>query len=275
MSLTDEIDALDRLAPVSLGELTAVADLQTRRDRKYLVPRSVVGHLIAEVGRVARVLIIDGARSFRYESVYFDTADLASYFGAARRRPRRFKVRTRSYLDTGGCMFEVKTRDARQRTVKHRYPYDIEHRAELTDIGRRFAATVGQAAPMVDQLRPILTTVYRRTTLVLAGAHVDARVDARVTVDFDLTWEALRPVSHQGRGHPDGHRAQLTGLALVETKTVGQPCAVDRLLWRHGHRPVTISKYCTGLAALRPYLPANKWNRVLRHHFDWIPAEGA
>lgn len=63
----------------------------------------------------------------------------------------------------------------------------------------------------------------------------------------------------------------LAGLALVETKTAGPPCAVDRALWRLGYRPVTISKYCTGLAALAPELPANKWNRVLRRHFDWTP----
>jgi hypothetical protein len=269
MSLTAEPEILGWLAPVSLDELMALADLQTRRDRKYLVPRPLIDRLIDEVGAGGRVLTIDGIRSFRYESVYFDTADLVSYLGAARRRPHRFKVRTRTYLDTGGCMLEVKTRDARRRTVKHRHPYDIEHRAELTDTGRRFTASIDHTAPAVDQLRPVLTTLYRRTTLVLADVHAQARV----TIDLDVTWEALRPVRRNGPGRPDGHRARLSHLALVETKTLGPPCAADRALWRQGHRPVTISKYCTGLAALRPYLPANKWNRVLRHHCDWFPAQ--
>lgn len=42
---------------------------------------------------------------------------------------------------------------------------------------------------------------------------------------------------------------------------------VDRVLWSRGHRPVSISKDATGLAALRPDLPANRWQRTLRSHF--------
>ena len=36
--------------------------------------------------------------SFDYESVYFDTPDLTCYLLAARRRRRRFKIRTRTYV---------------------------------------------------------------------------------------------------------------------------------------------------------------------------------
>lgn len=256
MSVTD-LAALGDLEPVGLDELAAVDDLQTRRDRKYLLPLAEIDAVIAPIGPGASVLTIDGARAFRYESVYFDTLDLASYLGAARRRPRRFKVRTRAYLDTANCMLEVKTRDVRSRTVKHRHPYDVTHRAELTDTGRQFVASIAQAAAAAHRLRPTLTTAYRRATLLLPSTVGAA---ARVTIDVELTW----------RGH-DGRCAGIDHLALVETKTPGNPCPIDRTLWRLGHRPITISKYGTGLAALFPDLPANKWNRVLRHHFDWRP----
>jgi hypothetical protein len=254
MSLDDDLGALAGLEPVALDELMASAELQIRHDRKYLVPTSLVGDLVAEAAPGSRVLTIDGAHCFRYQSVYFDTLDLASYLGAARRRPRRFKVRTRSYLDTGDCFLEVKTRDARGRTIKHRHPYDIEQRTQLTDDGRRFVATIDQAAATADVLQPTLTTGYRRATLLLPGT-----THARVTVDIDLTW---------GQPTSPGHCTDLADLAIVETKTPGQPCPLDRALWRAGLRPVTISKYCTGLAALTPHLPANKWHRVLRRHFD-------
>jgi hypothetical protein len=254
VTTVEGLHALGDLDVVLLGDLTAEAELQTRCDRKYLVPRLRVDDLVADVAETGavgpRVLVVDGARSFRYESVYFDTTDLVSYLGAARRRPQRFKVRTRSYLDSGACMLEVKTRDARGRTVKHRQPHDLARRTEVTPEGRSFVASVGPAAAAVDDLRPTLTTAYRRATLVLDGAR------ARVTIDVDLTWE-----------HPGGSRVDLPDHALVETKTCGPPSAFDRVLWRARHRPVTISKYCTGLAALVPDLPANKWNRVLREHF--------
>lgn len=239
-------------------------DLQTRRDRKYLVALTDLDAVLAGLVPGTRVLTIDGARAFRYESVYFDTLDLASYLGAARRRPRRFTVRTRTYLDTGGCMLEVKVRDARGRTVKHRHPYDVARRAELDDTGRRFVASIDHAAASAHRLEPVLATAYRRTTLLLptatGGAAGGAGGAARVTIDVALAWQ-----------RPDGHHARIDHLALVETKTPGAPCPVDRSLWGHGHRPVGISKYGTSLAALHPDLPANKWNRVLRHHFGWLP----
>ena len=50
----------------------------------------------------------DGRRWFRYRSHYFDTPTLSSYLAAAHRRPRRHKVRSRSYLDSGQHFLEVK-----------------------------------------------------------------------------------------------------------------------------------------------------------------------
>jgi hypothetical protein len=58
---------------------------------------------------------------------------------------------------------------------------------------------------------------------------------------------------------------------LVETKSTGAPTVADRLLWSAGERPVTISKFGVGMAALNPHLPANKWNRTLRRYFGWSP----
>ena len=240
----------DLLEPIGLDELISTADLQTRQDRKYLVPEARLNDIVGDV-TPARVLTIDEKRSFAYESVYFDTAERASYLGAARRRPQRFKVRTRSYLDSELCVLEVKTRDARQRTVKHRQPYDFDDRYHLSAGGRAFVAEIAQAAASVDELDPALITTYQRTTMVFPASS------CRVTIDTDVTWAGV-----------NGQRARLAGWALVETKTIGAPSGFDRALWRHGHRPVVISKYGTGLAALSTGLPANKWTRVLRQHFD-------
>jgi VTC domain len=246
------LDAVERLDPVDLNELAALADLQTRRDRKYLVPTAYLPSLIGRVN--GRVLEIDGARSFRYESVYFDTPDLLSYLDAARRRPRRFKVRTRTYLDTHDCMLEVKCRDGRNRTVKHRYPHAADRRTELDSDARAFLESVAPAAPAASALQERLTVSYQRATMVLSTG------EARVTLDVGLAWH-LR----------DRPSLELADLSVVETKTTGAPSAADRLLWRDGHRPTVISKYCTGLAALTPDLPANKWHRTLQRHLGHSP----
>ena len=232
------------LRPVGLDEVFSIADLQTRRDRKYLLPADAAVAVLD--GIEARALEIEGRRRFRYESVYFDTPGWDSYLGAARRRPRRFKVRTRTYRDSGECVLEVKVRDHRSNTVKHRHPYSACFRDQITAAGARFVGGVAAVAPFADLLQPVLTVAYERTTLVLDDGW------DRVTVDEAATWSA-----------EPGTGVGLRGLTLIETKTPGPPCALDKLLWRAGHRPVTISKYCIGMALMRRDLPVNKWHRVL------------
>jgi hypothetical protein len=240
----------ETLAPLSLQEVLVLADLQTRTDRKYLVDPEVFARLIDELGAGLGVLEIDGVRAFRYESVYFDTPTLDSYLSAAYGRRRRFKVRTRSYLDSGDCMLEVKTRSGRGETVKTRMPYDIGRRSSLDAAALQFVRTHA-ALPAGARLAPALTTAYARSTFV------DLATGTRLTCDAGLECSS-----------PAGAAVSLPDQLLVETKSTGGPTAADRFLWRAGARPVAVSKFCVGMAALDPALPANKWNRILRRHFD-------
>ncbi|MEU8159432.1 VTC domain-containing protein [Micromonospora parva] len=122
---------LARLAPVTLAEVIDRAALQCRVDRKYVITVDELPHLLDHLTPYARVLDIEGERTFRYESVYFDTPCLASYHCAAYRRRRRFKVRTRTYLDSAQCWLEVKISGARGRVTKHRLPYRAEDRSTV------------------------------------------------------------------------------------------------------------------------------------------------
>lgn len=247
------MNALAQLDPISLDELVEKAALQTRLDRKYVLGRMDAAEVLAALDPATRVLEIDGARASSYESVYFDTPDLLSYRMAAYARRRRFKLRTRSYVDTAEAWLEVKTRGARSTTVKDRLAYDIGDRDILTSDGRDYAdaALDGLGLPARElELRPTLVTRYYRTTLYLPSSG------SRATVDTRLSWEG-----------DDGRIIETPDLAIIETKSGSRTSEVDRLLWAHGHRPATISKFGTGLAALRSDLPSNKWARVLRRHF--------
>ncbi|MBM7389058.1 hypothetical protein JOE37_002052 [Clavibacter michiganensis] len=253
MSAVRDIAALDALAPISLEELVARAALLTRVDRKYVVPLAQLDDALAGLEPGTRALEIDGRRAAAYRSVYFDTPELTSFHLAVRGRRRRFKVRTRSYLDTGECALEVKTRGGRSSTVKDRVAYVAGDERALTPTGLAHVdetlhdAGIHDVAPR--RLRPTLVTEYDRATLFVPGD------ESRATVDTALTWIL------------DDRRLELPGVAIVETKSGSRPSAVDRLLWSRGHRPATISKYGTGLAALRDDLPGNRWNRVIRRHF--------
>ena len=96
--------------PIGLDELMALAELQTRVDRKYFVPGEVFRRWIGELAEELQVLEIDGRRSFGYESVYFDTPYLDTYRAHLRRHRQRFKARTRTYTDSGLTMLERRVR---------------------------------------------------------------------------------------------------------------------------------------------------------------------
>lgn len=247
--------ALDALPAIGLADLQLTADLQTRLDRKYIVDPEVVVAAVRTLAPTLRALAIGDLRDFSYDSVYFDTPALDSYLGAATGRRRRFKVRTRSYMDSGECVLEVKTAGGRGHTVKERLPYALDHRSELTAEARDFLHRNRIDPTVSARLGQTMVTRYQRSTLLGDDG-------ARFTLDTGLRCTA-----------PTGSTVDLGRKVLVETKSPGAVTALDRLLWARGIRPVAVSKYCTGLAALTPDLPANKWNTTLRRHFGWVPAE--
>jgi hypothetical protein len=245
--------ALRRFDDVCLADLLVAAELLTRSDRKYVVDQSVLPELVERLDPSIRALEIDGARTFRYESMYFDTPELVCFREAATMRPNRFKVRTRAYLDSNTCSLEVKARDHRGNTVKERIDHDIDQRGRLTDEGRRFVMGYEYPGRHVDWLVPTLWTVYRRATLLLS-------VDSRTTIDTGLSFVT-----------PTGRTIDAGTWAVVESKSMGKPTAVDRALWAMGHRPISFSKYAVGMSLLYPDLPAHRWNRPLREAFGWQP----
>lgn len=236
-----------RFASISLDELNNTASLQTRTDRKYLLTWAQFRTLLPQLHRY-RVLEIDGRRWFRYRSMYFDTPSLASYLGAARCSPRRFKVRTRTYVDSGECYIEAKLRNRRGQTVKsrqiHRGPDDA-----IGDADRTFLNSFERLQPFVDHLRPTLATNYERASLLAPDG-------SRVTIDINLLCEF---------GSSEAHA---NDRVIIESKSASGVGSVDRLLWNMGMRPESMSKFACGLAAIRPELPSNKWRRVIDRHIS-------
>lgn len=251
----------EALPGVGLEALNAAAALQTRVDRKYLVDAKLADRILATLPARALVLDMEGMRSFTYDSVYFDTPGLESYLLAAKGRRRRYKIRTRTYVDSAVSFLEVKTEGARAVTVKDRIPYALEDRSRITAEGEAYvretlAAGIGSVPTF--PLDPVLETGYARTTLYLPDSG------SRATIDAGVTWR-----------RPGGSAWTLDGKVVVETKSGSAPGPLDRHLWAHGVRPCRISKFATGLAALCPDLPANRWHRTLMRDLTLRPADSA
>jgi hypothetical protein len=229
--------------PIALDELDA---LQDRVDVKYVISTATFAALAAQLRASHRVLEIDGRRSFAYRTTYFDTPDLRVFRDHQQRRRRRYKARTREYVDSGARMFEVKLKGARGRTVKHRMPYDraglsAPALAFLEETVRREYGRSPDAG-----LRSALDVGYRRVTFAAPGE--------RLTCDFDLRFGG------GARLAPDR--------VIVESKSAHGSAAADRILRALGERPEEgCSKYCLGVALTDPRAKRNGLRRLLRKHF--------
>ena len=147
--------------PIALDELDA---LQDRVDVKYVIGMDTFDRARrgAARRRTACSRSTAGA-SFTYRTTYFDTPDLRVFRDHQQRRRRRYKARSREYVDSGARTFEVKLKGARGRTVKHRMPYDRD----------------GLSAPALAFLRDTVRREYGRSPGAGAADRAAGRLPAR------------------------------------------------------------------------------------------------
>ena len=245
---TAETAVLHRLAafaPISLAQMDAVA-LLDRTDTKYLLTLRQLAEVLAGLKADYQVLEIEGVRLSAYETVYFDTPDFALYRQHQAGRPRRYKVRSRRYVETGRSFFEVKLKSGDGRTQKRRVEtagLNTWWSPALTSVLAGWQIPLAAAG-----LRPALTNTFSRITLV------GRQEPERVTLDLDLQFQAA------------GRLVALPGLVVAEVKLDGRAsrsvCA--RRLQAAHLQSTSFSKYCIGAALLYPELKHNHFKPALR-----------
>lgn len=241
--MTLDLQTLERLDRVSLAELDSAVPMRIREDRKHVVDVATLDTLMERLASTHKVLEVDGLRAFSYDSVYFDTPDLLTVRSHVQRRRRRFKCRSRLYVESDTCAFELKLKGKRGETVKHRMAYQPTEHGLLTPDARAFMAE--HIEHDVPDLAPVLRTTYTRTTLT--------GPDERVTIDFGLSF---------------GTSSMRQGWAIVETKSKHGTGIAERELLRLRSRPLSLSKYVlgTGLTHM-PQIP-NDARQIARRYFS-------
>jgi hypothetical protein len=240
--------------PVSLEELNQRAALQTRADNKYFLPWSVFVDFAAALRSAYVVLDIDGQRTFTYDTQYFDTASLTCYWAHVQGRRKRFKCRSRQYVDSGLCVFELKLKGGRGETVKYKMAYSEAECEAVTPAASSFLQqqiSTAYGLTFIQPMLPTLRTQYQRITLTAEASMERVTCDLNLAFAVDQCW--------QGQMAP--------GYVLVETKSARGRGRADQLLWQLGARPATGSKYCLGLSLLRPDLRNNPFQRARNRYF--------
>ena len=251
-SLAQLLEPFER---IGLEEVCATAALDNRLDVKYIVSRDQLAELAQRLLPTHRVLEIDGLRAFGYRNTYFDTADLLTYREHVQGRRRRFKVRSREYVDSGLRAFEVKLKEGSGRTVKHLTelgsgPLDDLDRPQLEFLRERLRDAY--ARELGAELAPTLSMSFTRITLV------DPERSERLTCDLGLSFTA-----------PDGSGGALApDAAIVESKSRSGSATADRELRALGVRPIAgCSKYCVGVGLTYPRVKRNLSLPLLRRYF--------
>ncbi|MEO6470799.1 MAG: VTC domain-containing protein [Aeromicrobium sp.] len=234
---------LASFSPASLSEVVEHANLAQRVDRKYLADLETVRRLCDGLVDTHKILQIGDRHTTTYSTTYFDTPDLMSCRAHVQGRRRRWKVRSRLYVEDNLCRVEVKTKSGRGATIKDTFPSHVSRYGKLCDDELDFVAdTLFTAHPEVD----VKTLAPRAEITYLRACLVDLAGGTRVTIDGKLT-----SVLREGRAWVDD------GYAIVETKGGVLPAEADLLLRRLGARPRSFSKYVATTSLVHPKIADN------------------
>ena len=235
---------LDGFAPVSLTEMQDVK-LLDRLDTKFTFRQDQLPGLLDEMAAHYRLLEINGARTHRYETLYFDTDGLDLYARHHSGKYSRYKIRYRRYVESGVCFFEVKTKNNKGRTVKQR----IERPAIPANLTGDEVALLERETPLkVGAFKPVMWVHFTRLTFVSKTAP------ERLTLDLDLSYQS------------ESLQAGFPRLAIAEVKQDKLSSASPFVRMMRARRiwQGSMSKYCFGIIHLYPHVKMNRFKERMK-----------
>lgn len=236
---------LDHYEPISLAEMDAVA-LLNRVDVKYMLTPHQLLQVLWRLSDCYRVLSVKEQRLQHYATLYFDQPNFSLYQAHHRGGQNRYKVRFRQYVDSNLTYLEVKHKNNKGRTLKHRQRFPAitsALEAEMVEFLRR-------ALPFdAHSLEPKLWNNFIRVTLV------NKQSVERVTLDFDLSFAF-------------GATAMaMSQLVIAEVKLAGYSLRspfIQQMRRLHASE-LSFSKYCIGAALRYAHLRQNNFKPVFLH----------
>jgi hypothetical protein len=214
--------------------------LLNRVDSKYVMSRSQFFKALPQLTNDYKVLTIENLKSANYKSLYFDTEDFKYYNDHHNGRVNRHKVRTRKYLDSELCFFEIKHKN-KGRTDKRRIRID-DFNHEIEGESHVFLDQIIEYRP---DLKPCLWNNFERVTLV------NNERKERLTFDIGLnfSWD------EKDFGFDDIVIAEVK----QEINNRNTPCR--RLFKSMLIREAKVSKYCIGMGMLYKNLKTNRFKK--------------
>lgn len=240
---------LGRLGTITLGEMESIK-LMNRIDTKYLTDEETLVAVLddaAEAGYMA--LEADGSKISPYDSVYFDTEGLKTFFDHHNRKLTRQKVRTRSYVNSGLTFLEIKRKNNKGRTKKKRIGIPAAEFNDFSGDAKACGYLAEHSAFTAEMLSPAIETIFKRITLV------NPAKTERLTIDTCLSFKSFR----------SGLETSLLDTVIIELKQDGRADSpMKRILLDHRVKPVRVSKYCIATTLTMPGIKSGRFKPKVR-----------
>ena len=228
---------LYRFAGIGLGDI-GKANFMNRIDTKFPLRTDVLfEEILPSIVDDYYIVEINGLRYMEYETVYFDTPDNTFFTAHQNGKKDRYKVRKRTYVDTGNRFLEIKHKNNKGKTKKKR----IEITSSLSEIvPEEYDFLVEHIPESISpaSLKAVIQNHFHRITLVRKD------MGERCTIDCELGFKT-----------PDDSSTETDGFSMVELKhEAGAPKSpLQKVLARNGIKQASFSKYCIGrVLALQP-----------------------
>lgn len=241
--------AASSIPAITLEEMDGVK-LLNRIDSKYLTNETVLLEVLADARAAGyRALETEGVKVSPYNSIYFDTPELKMFLDHHNRRLVRQKVRTREYVNSGTAFLEIKRKNNHGRTKKKRIGIDGQEMIAFSGNPEACEYLARHSWFTADDLSPVLSTAFRRITLV------NPAMTERLTIDTSLLFTNFQT----------GKKASLEDAVIIELKQDGHASSqMKGILLRHRIKPVRVSKYCIAVTLTDPSIKSGRFKVKVR-----------
>jgi|LakMenEpi03Aug12_release.lakeMendotaPanAssembly.Ray.scaffolds.fasta_scaffold355740_2 hypothetical protein len=238
------IQSIQTLSPITLEQLDSVS-LQNRIDSKYVLSSDQLSDILPCLMENYSVLEIDGNKVFSYENNYFDTKEFQFYKDHHNSYLHRIKVRSRKYVESDLCFFEIKKKEKVDRTNKFREKVA----GMMSEIdGNQKKVIQSFTRKNVDDIQLILKNNFKRITLI---NHQNTE---RVTVDFGL---------HFIQNERTIHLENVVIIEIKQSKISQLSPLVDFFKSKH-IRKQNFSKYIYGVLVFNSEIKKNNFLRIIK-----------
>lgn len=235
---------LSLLRSVSLSELESVS-LLNRMDSKYALRGEDLLKIFPCLVENYNILEINGIRVFSYENNYFDTPDLQFFRDHHNGYVNRIKVRSRRYVESNLCFFEIKKKEKVDRTNKHRE--ELPSMISAIDDNRKNVIQ-DYTRKNIGEVTLILKNNFNRVTLV------NHHFTERVTIDMNL---------HFIDNERDVKFGKIAIIEVKQSKDKHTSPLANSLKYHH-IRSQSISKYVYGVISLIPTVKKNNFMPIIK-----------